>query len=236
VAKRRLKRPCLPPGDRVSFFAYMQELVLENRDLPLVELGKLVHRSHQSVYKALTGPKLPSLELTTDLAQKLGGVPARDEAARRWRLAVREEREVAASQEPVVRERAAVEVAAAREDASRQEGRETFAAALDAFVRANGGVQSVAAHTGVGASTLYAWVSGKSAPRSERFSDFLKAIAERHNGFDMSGEGRLQAAYLELSEKDRAKDRADAQHWRAHKLMEEIREMDTRFGNEGVYE
>lgn len=95
MAKKPLKWPGLPPGARLEFFVFMQDLVLHGGDLSTAELARRTGRSHQSVYKALTGPKLPSRVLTALIAEAVGGVVS--EALVKWALGVAEERLLAAN-------------------------------------------------------------------------------------------------------------------------------------------
>lgn len=95
MAKRPLKPPSVPKGSRHNFFTYMQELVVENGDLSTPRLGKLLDYSHQAVYKALTGPRMPSRAMATNLAKVLGGESAAAVALQLWSAGVREERGLA---------------------------------------------------------------------------------------------------------------------------------------------
>ncbi|MGW0323949.1 hypothetical protein [Nocardia sp. NPDC003183] len=92
MAKRRLRKPDVPAGARLSFFLYLQRLVTERGDKSTSELGKLAGYSHQSVYKALTGPRMPSRAMTEALVQALAGQPEVDTVMGLWSLGVHEER------------------------------------------------------------------------------------------------------------------------------------------------
>jgi RNA polymerase sigma-70 factor (ECF subfamily) len=92
MAKRRLKNPDVPDGDRRGFFLFMQDLVVENGDLSTTNLGRLVHFNHQGIYRALTGPTMPSLKLTVALSRALGGEHAEELARTYWSAGVKEQR------------------------------------------------------------------------------------------------------------------------------------------------
>ena len=68
MAKRRLKRPDLPPGRRLEFFVHLQELVVQCGDEATIDIAKQVGLSHQTVWQALTGPILPSRRSILKLA------------------------------------------------------------------------------------------------------------------------------------------------------------------------
>ncbi|MFI9404497.1 hypothetical protein [Nocardia sp. NPDC052316] len=92
MAKKPLKPPAVPAGARHQFFVYMQRLVVDNGDLSTTELGARIGHSHQAVYKALTGPKMPSRAIVGRLAEALGGDAVATEAAKLWTAGVYEER------------------------------------------------------------------------------------------------------------------------------------------------
>ncbi|WP_447002413.1 helix-turn-helix domain-containing protein [Saccharothrix isguenensis] len=92
MAKKPLKRPELPEGARLEFFLHLQDLVLRHGDLPVSRLASEAGVSHQTVYKALTGPKVPSRSTTEALARSLAGEEAAATALLRWESAVAEER------------------------------------------------------------------------------------------------------------------------------------------------
>lgn len=92
MAKRKLKSPDVPPGARRNFFMEMQRLVLENGDKSTAALASSVHVSYQTVYKALTGPKMPSRPLTEALGEALGGPSGAKVALEHWTYGVAEER------------------------------------------------------------------------------------------------------------------------------------------------
>ncbi|WP_019931682.1 bifunctional diguanylate cyclase/phosphodiesterase [Nocardia sp. BMG111209] len=94
MAKKPLKPPSVPLGARHSFFAYMQRLVIENGDMSTPQLGRLLDYSHQAVYKALTGPRMPSHSMAAGLARVLAGEPAAAVALRLWSAGVQEEQRV----------------------------------------------------------------------------------------------------------------------------------------------
>ncbi|RDI68966.1 hypothetical protein [Nocardia pseudobrasiliensis] len=95
MAKKPLKPPSVPPGARHSFFVYMQGLVVDNGDLSTPQLGRLLDYSHQAVYKALTGPRMPSRAMAANLAKVVGGEAAAKTALRLWSAGVHEERGLA---------------------------------------------------------------------------------------------------------------------------------------------
>ncbi|WP_407674427.1 helix-turn-helix domain-containing protein [Nonomuraea glycinis] len=72
----------------------MQKLVLESGDPSVAAIAKIVHCSHQAVYKALTGPNLPSRTITKTLVEALAGQEAAKEILRLWTDAVDESRSV----------------------------------------------------------------------------------------------------------------------------------------------
>ncbi|MGV9662774.1 hypothetical protein [Nocardia niigatensis] len=92
MAKKPLKPPSVPPGARHSFFVYMQLLVVENGDLSTTQLGRLLDYSHQAVYKALTGPRMPSRAMAVNLSKVVAGEAASKVALQLWSAGVREER------------------------------------------------------------------------------------------------------------------------------------------------
>lgn len=98
MAKKRLKRPALPEGPRLAFFLYMQDLVLRHGDLPVATLAVAAGISHQAVYKALTGPKMPSRSTTETLVRSIAGQDAVAPAVARWEEAVADERQLRTSE------------------------------------------------------------------------------------------------------------------------------------------
>lgn len=93
MAKKPLKMPELPPGERLTFFRSMQDLVLRNGDHSVARLAQRSGGySHQAVYKALTGPKVPSLEITKAIAHALEGDRGVEWVSKLWWKAVSEER------------------------------------------------------------------------------------------------------------------------------------------------
>lgn len=92
MAKRPLKTPQLPAGDRLVFFQWMQRLVLEAGDKSTSAIATEVGFSAQAVHKALTGPRIPSKSLTVAIARNEGGESATETALRLWTTAVAEER------------------------------------------------------------------------------------------------------------------------------------------------
>jgi transcriptional regulator with XRE-family HTH domain len=75
---------------------FMQDQVLRCGDLPVAAIARDVGVSHQTIYKALTGPRLPSRAVAQDLATYLGRTDSQqlvEQVLERWTLAVAEERE-----------------------------------------------------------------------------------------------------------------------------------------------
>ncbi|MEU3010103.1 response regulator transcription factor [Nocardia asteroides] len=93
MAKKSLKLPFLPDGARIEFFRAMQELVLQAGDPSTGALGDRTGYSHQAVYKALTGPKMPSERITESIAVELGGSTAVERVRRLWSAGVAEQRD-----------------------------------------------------------------------------------------------------------------------------------------------
>ncbi|MFI6998318.1 response regulator transcription factor [Nocardia sp. NPDC050175] len=91
MPKKPLKKPALPPGARRDFFDAMQAMVREAGNPPTVKLGQQVGYSHQAVYKALTGPNMPSEQITTVIAHWFGAEEAVATALDLWRRAVAEQ-------------------------------------------------------------------------------------------------------------------------------------------------
>jgi DNA-binding phage protein len=94
MSKRSLKQPDVPPGPRHDFFTYMQDLVKANGDLPTTRLAERIGYSHQAVYRALTGPQMPSLHLTSKLATSLGGENSAADSLELWLRGVLDERTI----------------------------------------------------------------------------------------------------------------------------------------------
>jgi DNA-binding phage protein len=94
LPKRSLKQPDVPPGPRHDFFTYMQDLVKANGDLPTTRLAERIGYSHQAVYRALTGPQMPSLHLTSKLATSLGGENSAADSLELWLQGVLDERTI----------------------------------------------------------------------------------------------------------------------------------------------
>lgn len=93
MAKRPLKMPALPPGDRLTFFRSMQDLVLRNGDLSVKDLSlRISGYSHQAVYKAITGPKVPSRQITEAIVHALEGEQGVKWVSELWCKAVSEQR------------------------------------------------------------------------------------------------------------------------------------------------
>lgn len=186
MAKRALKRPDVPAGARLAFFAFMQELVVENGDLPTKQLGELVNVGHQAVYKALTGPKVPSRHLTLDLARKLGGNDAALEALDLWQKAVKEQRGFDTGQriEPSPASLAnPVQPPKAQPDPARLK----FAKVINAIVNSRrGGVRRAVEETPIPRSTLYSWTGGASVPGTRTFMEFYRAAdLDQHERDDL---------------------------------------------------
>jgi len=93
VAKKPLRQPEVPPGDRSNFFACLRGLVLEAGDLPVSAVASKCRFSHQTVYKALVGPKMPSERVVEAIVSALGRPEALSRTVALLRLGVEEERE-----------------------------------------------------------------------------------------------------------------------------------------------
>lgn len=101
MAKRALRAPAVPEGSsRMEFFTAMQRLVLESGDLSVQAISRLMARpqcspirsvSHQSIYTALVGPKMPSYATAQSIVILLGGTWD-SEIKDLWIAAVQEER------------------------------------------------------------------------------------------------------------------------------------------------
>lgn len=72
----------------------MQDLVKANGDRPTTQLAERIGYSHQAVYRALTGPRMPSLHLTTKLATSLGGTDSAAASLELWLQGVLDERTI----------------------------------------------------------------------------------------------------------------------------------------------
>ena len=94
MPKRPLKQPDVPPGPRYDFFAHLQDLVKANGNLPTTRLAERIGYSHQAVYRALTGPRMPSLHLTSKLATSLGGESSSADSLELWFQGVLDERTI----------------------------------------------------------------------------------------------------------------------------------------------
>lgn len=108
MAKRRLRKPDVPSGARLSFFLYLQRLITECGDKSTTELGRMAGYSHQTVYKALTGPRMPARAMTEALVGALACQSEVDKVMRLWSLGVHEERNL--HEEPVMTEEQPIRV------------------------------------------------------------------------------------------------------------------------------
>jgi len=97
MAKKPLRFPELPKGHRRKFFVLLHHQVLLNGDMSVAALGREIGVSHQTIYKALTGPSLPSRSMVIDLATYFGKPdPDRliEEMLGLWMQGVKEERSI----------------------------------------------------------------------------------------------------------------------------------------------
>lgn len=100
MAKKPLRRPDLPPGRRLDLFLFLQDQVLRNGDQSVASLAHEIGLSHQTIYKALTGPRVPSRAVIYDLATYLGRPDPGDlvdHILALWTHAVAEERQPSSS-------------------------------------------------------------------------------------------------------------------------------------------
>ncbi|MFI6573991.1 LuxR C-terminal-related transcriptional regulator [Nocardia fluminea] len=93
MAKKRVKVPELPDGDRRRFFMAMQRAVVDAGDPSTTALGEQIGYSHQAVYKALTGPRVPSEKITRAICEETHA--DRDAMLAMLHRAVAEERQAA---------------------------------------------------------------------------------------------------------------------------------------------
>jgi predicted DNA-binding transcriptional regulator AlpA/DNA-binding XRE family transcriptional regulator len=194
MAKKQLKQPSLPAGQRTSFFLYLQELVLRAGDLPVAELGSKVGYSHQTIYKALTGPKMPSSRVVVALAQVLGDEDTVMDVCRRWENAVSEQRsaQLGVSEIPAISSRISPE---SSENLSPTAHDELCLRLKQAVDDSPLKLEAHAEHTGVmSRSTAYNIISGRVLPRwvsiewlarelrlstDELYPLYLEAVRER---------------------------------------------------------
>jgi DNA-binding XRE family transcriptional regulator len=194
MAKKQLKQPSLPAGQRMAFFLYLQELVLRAGDLPVAELGNRVGYSHQAVYKALTGPKMPSRRVVVALAQVLGDEDTVIDVCRRWESAVAEERSALSeiSEIPAVSSRISTKAGENLSPTAHDELCIRLKQALDDSPLK---LEAHAEHTGImSRSTAYNIISGRVLPRwvtvewlarelrlstDELYPLYLEAVRER---------------------------------------------------------
>lgn len=92
MAKKKLKAPNVPPGARRDFFIYIQRMVLEHGDPSVATIAEESSYSHQTVYKALTGPQLPARQTVLGIAKALNSTAAN--LITLWTDAVAEQRSI----------------------------------------------------------------------------------------------------------------------------------------------
>ncbi|MFI1241466.1 response regulator transcription factor [Nocardia salmonicida] len=80
MAKKGLKQPDLPPGDRLRFFEFLRELAFEAGDRSVADIAADLPCSHQAIYKALTGPRMPSENMVKVLVTHFVGEDAGEDA------------------------------------------------------------------------------------------------------------------------------------------------------------
>lgn len=106
MPKKSLKSPTwMAPGARRDFFSHIQDLVLRCGDVSTAELAARTGYSAQSMYVALTGPRVPSRRVTEAIVTALGQ-PA-DEMLSLWVEAVGEQRDLEEVQQTILQVRAA---------------------------------------------------------------------------------------------------------------------------------
>jgi hypothetical protein len=98
LAKKPLRRPDWPAGERREFFLYLQRLVLQGGDLPVAEIGRAIGFSHQTVHKALTGPKMPSWRVVAAIVAGVASPAEIAEARERYERAVGDQRNLASGE------------------------------------------------------------------------------------------------------------------------------------------
>ncbi|TCJ89922.1 helix-turn-helix transcriptional regulator [Nocardia alba] len=94
MAKKGLKQPELPPGDRLRFFEFLRELAFEAGDRSVADIAADLPCSHQAIYKALTGPRMPSENIVKVLVTHFADEDAVEGAIELFKLGVLEQRRI----------------------------------------------------------------------------------------------------------------------------------------------
>jgi DNA-binding XRE family transcriptional regulator len=168
LAKKPLKRPTLPPGDQTEFFDFLQRMVVRCGDLPISRLASTIDFSHQTVYKALTGPKMPSQRVLDAIV----GALDRDslpEARERWQRAVAEARSLPS-----------VDVhknpASALENSENSAQERLSSRLREAYEESPLKAEGLASKVGFSRSTAYNVISGRSLPAWEVMAPFVELL------------------------------------------------------------
>lgn len=174
MAKRALRHPDLPPGHRLAFFLFVQDQVLRRGDPSVASIARDVGVSHQTIYKALTGPRLPSRTVTQDLATYLGRPHPQqlvDQVIELWTLAVAEERRPEMTYTTKSRGRPWSPIN------TRSHAVYNFVDNLRRAITRAGLTQSeLARQIGVPASRLSTYFNGSSLPNDDMFTKLLDGV------------------------------------------------------------
>ncbi|WP_093085422.1 helix-turn-helix transcriptional regulator [Pseudonocardia oroxyli] len=161
----------------MDFFLKLQHEVLRHGDLSAAVLGELTGFSSQTIYRALTGPKMPSRRVVTALAAALGDEQLQNELMTFWVAGVAESRESPSleSYSPT------------------RDSRETFSAELAKLKDESGlsfralahRIESPSGQPVMSFTTIRDYIQGRSLPSPDRLMLILDALgvksqAERH--------------------------------------------------------
>ncbi|WP_280492909.1 helix-turn-helix transcriptional regulator [Nocardia asiatica] len=193
MAKKPLKVPDLPSGKRLDFFLFMQDLVLRNGDWAVARIAQETDLSHQAVYKALTGPRMPSRHVAMTIAKTIADDSAEKAAELHWTEGVAEQRALAGRQPRPRRSSIA-------ESPEPKTAVEMLASAVkDAAAESGKSIGQIAKETDLPRSTAYAAVSGKSLPSESTWRILSRALGLQRleklyaNAIDEAGmSGRLK--------------------------------------------
>jgi DNA-binding phage protein len=169
LAKKSLRSPQVPSGVRRDFFIFLQGVALQVGDLSVAKIADRVHYSHQTIYKALTGPEMPSFAVAEAISRGLGGEQARVRAVELWMRAVAEQRGL---QRPNMPGGESGQDATVSNSSARLEFRQALAQAIESRSR---GVRAVAEELDMARSTVYGYLKGDRLPSgtTARFLDNL---------------------------------------------------------------
>jgi hypothetical protein len=184
MAKKPLKEPDAPRGPQYDFFLLVQQLVLTHGDESVAGIASRMFCSRQVLYRALTGPKLPSRRLVEELVQALGcSAHDRSEALAAWEAAVTDQRRFRRSGEsgqPPQRQTQAPLRRSGRplgplEDTT--PGTTMFASNLRALASNNGAtVRQLAEEMSLAPSTMSRYFSGRRIPPRDVMERMLESI------------------------------------------------------------